>query len=248
MPETRFVLKRLNWAEHYDGGLSRRPGARDVASFATFDEADAERARREVAARALVNPFACGTTLFDRTHLDEPRLRDWLMDHGVEPPAPKKDGATDWAGWWKKHHKGLSDDKRAAVWAALDKVRFFAVAEEEVRPVGYAVVMVNWEYNDENYDAKPDQCEVITVYRTRARAEAECESQNDVARDAWSDVFDDDEDMFDDDFPMFDAVERLRRRRGLLPGQKLKKGEGVYKNTDGVPFYEVIEVPLEGLE
>ena len=38
------------------------------------------------------------------------------------------------------------------------------------------------------------------------------------------------------------------RRRGLTGGQKLKKGEGRYRNTAGVPFFEVIEVELEGLE
>ena len=41
---------------------------------------------------------------------------------------------------------------------------------------------------------------------------------------------------------------RLRRRRGLLPGEKLRTGEGIFRTTAGVPFYEVIEVSLEGLE
>lgn len=46
--------------------------------------------------------------------------------------------------------------------------------------------------------------------------------------------------------PAFDMSERLRQKRG--PGAKLKKGEGEFPTTEGVPFYEVIEIPLEGLE
>ncbi|HEY1192231.1 MAG TPA: hypothetical protein VGE74_31695, partial [Gemmata sp.] len=145
---TRFVLKRLNWIEYYGGTWERQPGAREVASFDTFDAADAARAAHENACRKSVNPFTCGAGVHFWTHLDEPRLRDWLMDHGIDPPAPKKGGTTDWAGWWAKQHKKLSDEKRFAVWEVLDKVRFYAVAEEPVRAVGYAVVAVNWEYND----------------------------------------------------------------------------------------------------
>lgn len=248
-PATRFVLKRLNWAEYYGGTLERQPGARDVASFDTFDAADAERAKRENEARKLVNPFACGAGVHFWTHLDEPRLRDWLMDHGIDPPAPKKDRTTDWAGWWSKSHKKLSAEKQYAVWEALDKVRFFAVAEEPARPVGYAVVQINWEYNDETYDANPDQGEVMQVYRTRGRAEEECAEYNYFAREGWSDVSGDIEtDAGDDDYAMFDMRGRVRRTRGLFRGQKLKKGEGVFHTTKDAVFYEVIEVPLEGLE
>src|SRR4051812_28115730 len=100
-PGTRFVVKRLNWTEHYDGRRTRGVGDVAVVSFATFDEADAERAKREAQVRKKTNPFECGAAVQYWTHLDEPRLRDWLMDHGIDPPAPKKDGKTEWAAWWK---------------------------------------------------------------------------------------------------------------------------------------------------
>jgi hypothetical protein len=251
---TRFVLKRLKWAEDYDGKLTRQPGEVAVASFATAEQAEAERAKREAEARMKVNPFACGPAAHYWTHLDEPRLRDWLMDRGIDPPEPKKGGTANWAEWWKKNHKKLGAAKRAAVWEALDKVRFFAVREEPARPVGFAVVMVNWEYNDEFYDANVEEGEVVQVFRSRERAEKECASQNEIARDAWADVTGDFGDEFDneedeeDEYAMFDMRDRLRRRRGMVNGEKLKKGEGLYRNTAGVPFYEVIEVELEGLE
>lgn len=253
-PATRFVLKRLNWAEQYGGKLLRRPGEVAVMSFANFDEAEAERARREEELRTRVNPFDCGDAVQYRTHLDEPRLRDWLMDHGIEPPKAKKDGATNWSAWWKKNQKSLGAEKRVAVWEVLDKVRFFAVREEPVRPVGYAVVEINWEYNDEYYDADAEGGRLLKVYRSRERAAAECAARNEDARGDWdfmddlADDFEQDDEGDDFEFLAFDLEDRLRRRRGLLGNEKLKKGEGRFRSSDGVPFFEVIEVELEGLE
>jgi hypothetical protein len=168
------------------------------------------------------------------------------MDHGVDPPPPN--GA--WAAWWTRNQKKLGAAGRAAVWEALDKVRFFAVREEPARPVGYAVVAVNWQYNDEYYDADPEGGRVVQVYRSRERAEAVCEELNAEARETWADIGEDVPDEFEDDdtYVVFDATERTRRRKGLRPGEKLKKGEGEFKSTAGVPFYEVVEVELEGLE
>lgn len=249
-PTTRFVVKRLNWVEEYRGQRSRRPGEVAVASFGTFEEADADRARRESERRDRVNPFECGTAVQYWTHLDEPRLRDWLMDHGIEPPKAKKGGPTNWPAWWKKHQKLLGAEKRASVWEALDKVRFFAVREEPVRPVGYAVVEINWEYNDTYYNADPEGGQLMTVYRTRERAEAVCAARNEETRGDW-DFMDDLADDFESDghsFVSFDMEDRVRRRRGLLGNEKLKKGEGTFRDTKGAPFFEVIEVELEGLE
>jgi hypothetical protein len=251
-PATRFVVKRLKWFQDYGGRVHRQPGEVVVASFATIDEASADRRRREEEVRKTVNPFACGPAVNHWTHLDEPRLRDWLMDHGVEPPAPGKDGSTPWATWWTKTRKKLSADKRAAVWEALDRVRFFAVAEEPVRPVGYAVMEINWEYNDEYYDADWDGGRLVKVYRSRERADAECARRNEKAREQWSFLdnrdFEGEEFDPDEDMPAFDMQYRLQRRRGLIGRNELGRGEGQFGTTAGVPFFEVIEVELEGLQ
>jgi hypothetical protein len=247
-PGTRFVVKLLKWQEHYGGKRKRLPGDVAVASFATFEEADAERAKREEEYRKRVNPFDCGTAIQYWSHLDEPRLRDWLMDHGIDPPEAKKDGITNWSAWWKKNQKKLGPEKRAAVWEILDKVRFFTVREEPARPVGYAVIEINWEYNDEYFDADPEGGRLLKVYRTRERAEAECARRNEEVRGDWD--FGDYEYDEDDEggYIAFDMEDRLRRRRGLTPDQKLGKNEGTFKTSEGVPFFEVIEVELEGLE
>ena len=33
----------------------------------------------------------------------------------------------DWFGWWTKHADGLSEEQRAAVWALLDRLKFYGV-------------------------------------------------------------------------------------------------------------------------
>ena len=251
-PATRFVVKRFKWSESYDGRRYRQPGEVVVASFATIDEADADRRRREEEVRKRVNPFSCGPAVNHWTHLDEPRLRDWLMDHGVDPPAPGKDGKAPWATWWNKTGKKLSAEKRAAVWEALDRVRFFTVAEEPVRPVGYAVIEVNWEYNDEYHSSYDDGGQLVKVYRSRERAEAECARRNEEAREQWDFAGngDADPDEFDPDtdLPAFDMRYRLECRRGLMGRGELNPGEGLFASTAGVPFFEVVEVELEGLQ
>ena len=246
---TRFVVKRLNWSEHYRG-TTRQPGEVALASFDTFDAADADRAAREAERRTSLNPFECGNAIQYWTHFDEPRLRDWLMDHGIDPPGANKDAAT-WAAWWKADHKKLGAEKRAVVWEVLDKVRFFAVREEPACVVGYAVLAINWEYNDENYTADAEGGRLFKVYRTRARAEAACAAQNEEAREAWGFAdadFAQYADDIDDMMAAFDMQDRLRRQRGLTGDQTLKKGEGLYNRSAQVPFFEVVEVPLEGLE
>jgi hypothetical protein len=249
-PAVRFVVSRYRWLRHsWPEHYSRLPGTVAVASFATFEEADAERAKREALARAKVNPFACGAGVHHWTHLDEPRLRDWLMDHGIEPPASPADGTGEWAKWWKKHRKQLGAEKRAAVWEILDKVRFYGVKEQPVRPVGYAVLGVNWEYNDEYYDANPQSGKLVKVFRSRERAEAECEKQNEAAREQWAFMGEGEvEDPDAHGSTAFDMHELLCLRRGLMGRDELKPGEGCYPTTFGVPFFEVVEIELEGLE
>ena len=247
MPETpiRFVVKRLHWSPYYVAYLTRSPGETAVVSFPTFDEASADCHRREEEARKRVNPFKCGTAVNHVTHFDEPRLRDWLMDHGVELPPFGKDGYVAWMKWWDKNHKKLSTEKIAAVWEALDRVRFYSI----VRPVGYAIVKIDWQYNDEYYIAASDGGKVMKVYRSRERAEAECARRNSEESQKWGSLGDDPGEAFDPDVDSvsFDMQDRLQFRRGVLENDGLARGEGLFATSAGVSFFEVIEVELEGL-
>ena len=248
-PATRFVVSRYRWARA-GSRHRRRPGGTVVASFATFEEAEAERAKLEAKIRAKVNPFAYGEAVHHWTYLDEPRLRDWLMDHGIDPPEPKPNGTSDWSAWWKKNQKQLGAEKCAAVWEILDKVRFYDVKEQPVRPVGYAVVGVNWEYNDEYHFANAETCQLVKVFRSRERAETECAAQNEAARQQWAFAGEEEIEDFDPahDLPAFDMHDWLCHRRELTGGTKPKREEGLYPTTFGVPFFEVVEIELEGLE
>ena len=226
-PATRFVVSRLRWWRDYTKNYRRSPG--QVA-------ADADSWSREYRALAWVNPFTCGEAVHHWSSLDEPRLRDWLMDRGVTPPDAKADGKTDWAAWWEMGRKKLSEEKRAAVWEALDKVRFYAVAERPVRSVVYAVVKIDWEYNDQWQVSYGDGGEVQTVYRRRASAEAACERLNAAERAAWRGI-----DMFDVGF-------RLEARRDLFaeppPAGERGHREHILSHNEA-PFYEVLELELE---
>jgi hypothetical protein len=258
-PQMRFVVKRLNWVRSYQGILKREPGEVRVASFATFDEANEDRNKRELQVRQNRNPFHCGNGVHMWTHLDELRLRDWLMDRGIDVPMPNNKNVIDWGTWWQKSGKKLTAEHKAIVWEALDKLRFFTVREEPVRPVGYAVLEVNWEYNDEYFDADSEGGNLVKVFRSRERAEAECANRNTVARRQWggfgrqfAELYandeSDDEEFDPNDLPVFDMRKRLARKRGFGDDSTLKPREGYYASTAGVPFFEVIEVELEGLE
>ena len=234
-PAVRYVVSRLRWRRNFWNGYRRSPGEVTLVSFATSDAADADRWARERRAREWVNPFECGEAVHHWTSLDEPRLRDWLMDRGIDPPAPGADGKTAWAKWWAKNHKRLGDEKRAAVWEVLDRVRFYTFAARPVRPVVYAVVKIDWEYNDQ-WQVSYDHGEVQTAYRRREAADAACEQANTGARRAW------------DGIDMFDMGLWTEARCDLFAKPPADGARGYREHLvshDAVPFYEVIELELE---
>jgi hypothetical protein len=123
-----------------------------LQAFANREAAEAFRADRE---RGLpvppvdFNPLRYVRDLGRVTSLDEPRLRDWLMDAGLtppEPPAPRLPTVLDavlhwfrpaapdhsyWEAWWDDQSPRWTDSQRQHVWQALDRVPRFAVVEVE---------------------------------------------------------------------------------------------------------------------
>lgn len=167
MTGSRFVVRRRNWRwapgnEHTPRGWVCFPGpGAEVAAFESFDAAEADRTHREAAVRLKMNPFECGP-LPAVTTLPDPILRDFLMDAGVEPPA----AGVAWADWWTAAHPTLSDEHRASVWQAADKVRFFEVTEEADGPQVHVVVDVTWEERDGVHVAEWDGGELIRARRS----------------------------------------------------------------------------------
>ncbi|MBA4190057.1 MAG: hypothetical protein C0467_18895 [Planctomycetaceae bacterium] len=168
---TRSVVRRRNWRwspgnEHTPRGWVCFPGpGTAVAEFEFFDDAEADWGKRESAVRLKMNPFECGP-LPMVSSLPDTILRDFLMDTGIEPPA----AGIEWDAWWTANREQLSDEQRARVWQAVDKVRFFEITEEAIGPEVHVVVDVTWEERVGIYVADWDGGEVIRVCRHSQRA------------------------------------------------------------------------------
>jgi hypothetical protein len=207
----RFVVVRHNWRRS-GPGWALAPGTVRLASFADAAEAEADRAAREANVHRRIDPFTCGP-LIKLTSLPAPVWGDLLADLGLEAPE------TGYEGWWA----AVPEASRPAIWRALDRLRFYSVEERPDRPVGYAVLSLNWEYNDEYYYLHDEGGVVQAVYRTRRRAEEEGLSRfghgGNGARDNYFPV---DTDPFDPESVW----------RGFLDGHR---------------NFEVVEIELEGL-
>ncbi len=106
-----------------DAAKRRRPWSDVVATFASRADAEADAFQRELAAWSQpgFDPFAFDAgCLFYLTSLPADVLRDWLLDHGVDPPGP----FDPWPAW----HAQTRPDPLVMM-TALDKLRLFDVAE-----------------------------------------------------------------------------------------------------------------------
>ncbi|MCI0701767.1 MAG: hypothetical protein L0241_11845 [Planctomycetia bacterium] len=182
MPDvTRFVVSQIDWihSEYGDRYYRHTPRSERVAEFASFDEAEADRRKREAISRRDVNPFQYGgAALFYQTSLDGPRLHDWLMDVGIEPPENPK-GHADWIAWWDAFAHTWSAEQLAHAWQAFDKVRFFKVTEVRPNRKAYVVTEVNWTWHDEpTLEADYEGGNMVRAYRSKTAAEAECDRLN----------------------------------------------------------------------
>jgi hypothetical protein len=177
MSDVWYAVRQIDWvrSEYGDKFFRRTPRGVVVATFPTFDEADADRRVREAEFRRRANPFRYGgAALFYQTSLDAPRLHDWLLDGGIDPPAYKFSHES-WAEWWDEFAHTWTTDQRAHAWQAIDKVRFFEVVEQHPARKAYVVLEINWTWNDEPYlDADYEGGNAVRAFRSRAKAEAEC--------------------------------------------------------------------------
>lgn len=253
---THFVVERFNWRRHgVTATFHRLPGFTRIQSFDTREEAEAFRFAEEAKARAVVNPFL-GTLAppVDQSDLPEHALCDWYMDHTFDPPKPDKKGHRDWAKWWGKECKKWTGERAAVAWEPLHKVRFYRVSERPKVPVGYALVQVNWDYNDEWYYPNAEGGTVTTVYRSRARAMQECQARNEVDVDLWEEGAEDFgyEPAGAHQFELNDRVLPGRSPFDPSPTPEEPAREADFEfhtfTAQEVPFWEVIEIELEGLE
>lgn len=181
MNESQFIVRRLGWHQnpHGDNYTRRLPTAEPVAYYDTFDEAEYDRRRREYQTRTGENPFRFGgATLYFQTSLDGPRLHDWLLDGGIEPPIDQL-RHRDWREWWDAFAHTWSESELAHAWQGLDKVRFFDVVEEEPTEIFRVVVEVQFANGNRAFlDADREGGTPIGIYRNARTALAACEQLN----------------------------------------------------------------------
>lgn len=245
LPEVKleYAIRRLNWRRtHY--GIVRLPGAVTLGALPSFEEAEADRAQREAAVRERVNPFVCGPNHAARSRLPELIFCDWLGDAGIEPPTANALFQRDWARWWERVGPELGAEQVAHVWAGLDRVRFFEVVGRPEGRIGYAVVVVDWEYNDNWMEPGDEGGTPCKVFRRWADAEA--------CRAAWERAMtlDRGPDPMEgpDEWTMQFEVTRWADE-ALWPLKPLSNGRQpdesvpfVYGNE--APFYEIVEIEL----
>src|SRR4051812_47900619 len=118
-----FAVERLNWqpcegptdqakgrAKKLQVTRALLPGGQRVSCFDDQTEAELDCGQRESAARAGVNPFACGAAFCYLSGLDEGRVSDWVQDAGLTPPAAPALEA--WREWWEHREPGMTEFQR----------------------------------------------------------------------------------------------------------------------------------------
>jgi hypothetical protein len=220
-----FVVSRLNWRPTGNGReWWLAPGSARLVSFATLNEAEVERTRRENNAQSRVNPFRCGKSFGELTTMPEEIFLDWVSDTGLSPPkAGKKKASRDWAAWWDETRSDMSAEQHAKLWEGLGRLRFFRVDERRDVPLGYVVLSLTWQYNDNYYYLSNEGGEIQAVYRTRERTmEAARKLENDGEGESarWHPTG---SDLFDPETYWEMAV-------------------------TGGPKFEVVEIELEGMQ
>ncbi|MFO0880181.1 MAG: hypothetical protein U0840_22765 [Gemmataceae bacterium] len=87
---------------------------RPIRGFRDRDRAEAYRLEQQRERQAWTNPFRYGSRMSDRTRLDDGRLRDWMLDGGLNPPSPTAEEKIEviarcWNKWWLKLRPSLTD-------------------------------------------------------------------------------------------------------------------------------------------
>jgi hypothetical protein len=185
--EIRFTVRRLGWHQnpHGDHYTRRLPTAQPVATFDNFDDAEYHRRARESEARAGENPFRFGgETLYFQSCLDAPRLHDWLLDMGIDPPTTQL-RHRDWREWWDAFAHTWSEEQLAHAWQGLDKVRFFDVEQVSGSEPLHAIMEVRFVNRDyRSLKADREGGRVVRVYRRPRVAKSECDRLNRIRQQA----------------------------------------------------------------
>jgi hypothetical protein len=239
-----YAIRRLNWRRAHDG-LVRMPGCVAVGALPTHEEAETDRARREAGVRARVgNPFLCGPSHAARSRMPEAIFCDWLREVGIEPLQAGQKQPVNWSGWWEQAKPRLAPEQVAHVWAGLDRVRFFEVAARAEGSVGYAVVRVDWEYNDNWMEPGDEGGRPLKVFRRWAAAEAYRGEREDALRAQRAPAAEDDHTL---QYETTRWTEEEFWPVGSPFNQYSDPEKMSFVHGGRAPYYEIVEIDLPGL-
>ena len=183
MSNRHYLVREQTWVNPTDTFYWLIPERTEVvATFAHYEGALADCRRREEETRWPTNPFRYGHTMFYRSSLDAPRLHDWLLDHGIEPPVrtdERDPTPLEWEEWWSQNIGTFSDTENAAVWEAINKVRFFDVVDEPARTKAYVIVQIQFTADDLNFvEADPEGGRISFAFYEKTKADSHCRRRN----------------------------------------------------------------------
>ncbi|MFO0825996.1 MAG: hypothetical protein U0792_23235 [Gemmataceae bacterium] len=187
--DTRYVVRRLGWhqAPHGDPYTRRLPTAEAVARFDNFDDAEYHRRALEAEARADENPFRFGgAALHFQSSLDIPRLHDWLLDIGIDPPVEQL-RHNDWRVWWDAFSHTWNEEQLHHAWQGLNKVQFFDVVEEPNEPPLHMVTEIGFIERQtlvQVAEAEREGGRLHGLYRSERTARTQCDRLNIARQDA----------------------------------------------------------------
>lgn len=146
----RYVVRRQEYTPAVAGVRRVLPEKWSaVATFPKLADAAAECAKLLTHFRRTHNPFQLGgPNLFYQTSLPPFALHDCLLDHDITPPPTAATSNPNYVFWWVKNNRSFTDEQRAVVWRACDKLKPFEVVEEDDRAATWLVVEVPWENDD----------------------------------------------------------------------------------------------------
>jgi len=219
----RYVVRQQEYAEPTAAGV-RRVLPEKWTTVATFPHpADAHTACSNLTgdAHRALNPFLLGgPNLFFQTSLPAYALHDFLLDHGVNPPA--NTARPDYADWWEQNTRWLTNDQRAVVWRACDKLKLFEVVEEDDNRAVWRVMEIPWRRSDgEGWTPSHEGGLPVSVWPTVREAKRAAEALTHRRRAEWDPA----------------AEFELHRRAGYAHAD-------LWPTREQVPFAEVVRVPL----
>ena len=130
--------------------------------------------------------------------------------------------------------------QRDAMWKALDRLSFYEVVEQPERPIVYIAVAINWQYNDNWYDADGEGGETQFAFGKREEAEDYAVEANKLQREKWEEEA---RRIDPDEGRVFDLS---YRRQSLEDIDSPLRDSRTFNSTDEIAFIEIIEVELEG--